>query len=117
MRTNEIRRLEQALPNLDFALHFTGKSEANLRGAQLSIHEWRVVSYVNPDISVGQIAALCHMTEAEIRKVVLRLLSEELVEITDLPRWGLRKRRTQSMPQIDASEEWPPGRRRDRVHN
>ncbi len=80
LRTSEIRRLEQELPNLDFALKLPDDAAERYRGVQLSVNEWRVVSYITPDLTVGQIAALCHMTESEIRKVVHNLIEAGLVE-------------------------------------
>lgn len=85
LRTGEIRRLEQELPNLDFALKLPDDAASQYRGVQLNVNEWRVVSYITPDLTVGQIAALCHLSESEIRKIVHSLLEAGLAERVDRP--------------------------------
>lgn len=100
LRTSEIRRLEAELPDLDFKLRLPEYVDRIFRGLELSVTEWRVVSYVGPDMTVGQIAALCNLTDSAIRKVVHRLLAMGLVErvetsrrrITPIPFTASRKR-------------------------
>lgn len=116
LRTHEIRQLKMALPNLEFSLAFTDSPEEKLRGVQLSIDEWRVMSYVNPDLSVGQIAAICHMTEAQIRKIVFRLVDAGLVKLLEPAKGRRSRRRTQALPKVEPDEIWPPGKPRNGLH-
>jgi DNA-binding MarR family transcriptional regulator len=74
-------RLSKELPNLDFALKFPEAPSEKFKGIQLSVEEWRVVSFINPKNSIRQIAKACNMTDMEIRRVVIGLLNAGLVEL------------------------------------
>ena len=80
-RTKELDQLAQELPNLDFALRFPEAPGDKFKGVQLSVEEWRVVSFINPKNSIRQIAKACNMTDMEIRKVVYGLMNAGLVEL------------------------------------
>jgi len=51
------------------------------KGIQLSVEEWRVVSFINPKNSIRQIAKACNMTDMEIRRIVYGLMHAGLVEL------------------------------------
>jgi len=80
-RTRELDQLARELPNLDFALKFPESPSEKFKGIQLSVEEWRVVSFINPKNSIRQIAKACNMTDMEIRRVVYGLMSAGLVEL------------------------------------
>ncbi len=77
----EWEQLQEEIPSLDMALKFTDRPGTNLRNINLSVEEWRVVSYVNPKNSIRQIARTTKMNDHEIRRVVYSLLQAGLVEI------------------------------------
>jgi hypothetical protein len=77
----EWETLQEEIPSLDMALKFTDRPGTNLRNVNLSVEEWRVVSYVNPKNSMKQIAVATKMNDLEIRRVVYGLLQAGLVEI------------------------------------
>jgi len=77
----EWEQLQEEIPSLDMALKFTDRPGTNLRNINLSVEEWRVVSYVNPKNSIRQIARTTKMNDHEIRRVVYGLLQAGLVEI------------------------------------
>ncbi len=77
----EWEQLQEEIPSLDMALKFTDRPETNIRNVNLSVEEWRVVSYVNPKNSMRQIAKATKMNDLEIRRVVYSLLQAGLVEI------------------------------------
>ncbi len=62
-------------------MKFTDRPGTNLRNINLSVEEWRVVSYVNPKNTMRQIAKATKMNDLEIRRVVYGLLQAGLVEI------------------------------------
>jgi hypothetical protein len=66
------------------ALKFTDRPGTNLRNVNLSVDEWRVVSYINPRNTIHQIASTTKMNDLEIRRIVYGLLQAGLVEITRL---------------------------------
>jgi hypothetical protein len=47
----------------------------------LSVEEWRVVSFINPKNSIQQIGAAAKMSDIEIRRIVYGLLQAGLVEV------------------------------------
>jgi len=77
----EWEQLQEEIPSLDMALKFTDRPGTNLRKLNLSVEEWRVVSYVNPKNSIRQISRATKMNDLEIRRVVFGLLQAGLVEI------------------------------------
>ncbi len=84
-RIKEIERLREELPNLDVALRFTDRPDARLRNINLSVDEWRVVSFINPKNSIRQIAQASNMSEFQIRKIVYGMLQAGLVEVLTPP--------------------------------
>lgn len=80
-RMREWEQLAEELPNLDMALKFTDRPNANIRNMNLSVEEWRVVSYINPKNSMKAIAKANNLGDLEIRKVVYGLLQAGLVEV------------------------------------
>ena len=80
-RLQEWEQLQEELPNLDVALKFAKRPEARLRDINLSVEEWRVVSFINPRNTVRQIAQYNNMSDFQIRKIVYGLLQAGLVEL------------------------------------
>ncbi|MBI3761411.1 MAG: hypothetical protein HY260_06050, partial [Chloroflexi bacterium] len=77
----EWEQLQEELPNLDMALKFTDRPDARMRNLNLSVEEWKVVSYINPKNSMRQVAKANNMTDLDIRRIVYGLLQAGLVEI------------------------------------
>jgi len=71
--------LQEEIPSLDMALKFTERPGTNIRNVNLSVEEWRVVSYVNPKNTIRQIAHATKMNDLEIRRVVYSLLQARVV--------------------------------------
>jgi hypothetical protein len=84
-RIKEIERLREELPDLDVALRFTDRPDARLRNINLSVEEWRVVSFINPKNSMRQIAQANNMSDFQIRKIIYGMLQAGLVELVTLP--------------------------------
>lgn len=84
-RIHDQKKLEEELPNLDFALQFREAPGEKFKDIQLSTAEWRVVGFVNPKNSIRQIQKACNMTETEIRRVVHALREAGLVELVKPP--------------------------------
>ncbi len=80
-RLREWEQLQDEIPNLDMALKFTDRPGANLRNVNLSVQEWKVVSYINPKNSMRKIARATKMSELEIRRIIYGLLQAGLIEI------------------------------------
>lgn len=80
-RLREWEQLQDEIPNLDMALKFADRPGANIRNFNLSVEEWRVVSYINPKNSIRQIARATQMSDLEIRRIIYSLLQAGLVEL------------------------------------
>jgi len=80
-RVQEWEELQDELPNLEMALRFTDRPDARLRNINLSVEEWRVVSYINPRNSIRQIAKANNMSDFQIRRIVYGMLQAGLVEL------------------------------------
>jgi hypothetical protein len=80
-RLKEWEQLQNELPNLDMALRFTDRPDASLRNINLSVEEWRVVSFINPRNSIRQIAKANNMSDFQIRRIVYGMLQAGLVEL------------------------------------
>lgn len=80
-RSKEFEQLQDEIPSLDIALKFTERPGTNIRNVNLSVDEWKVVSFINPKNSIRQIAAATKKNDLEIRKIVYGLLQAGLVEL------------------------------------
>lgn len=74
----EWEQLQDEIPSLDMALKFTDRP---LKNVNLSVEEWRVVSYINPKNTMRQIGSANKMNEMDVRRIVYGLLQAGLVEI------------------------------------
>jgi hypothetical protein len=102
----EWEELQDEIPSLDMALKFTDRPGTNIRNVNLSVEEWRVVSYINPRNSIRQIAVATKLNEMEIRRIVYGLIQAGLVEVIR-PQGGQPLHREVSRPtaQVDAEEQ------------
>jgi hypothetical protein len=82
-RVKEWERLQDELPDLARALKFTDRPQAQLRNINLSVDEWRVISYINPRNSIQRIAQRIGMDDFQIRKIIYGLLQAGLVEMIE----------------------------------
>ena len=85
-RLKEWERLQEELPDLDISLRFTDKPDARLRNINLTVQEWRVVSFINPRNTMQQIGRANNLSDFEIRRIVYGLLQAGLIEIVSRPR-------------------------------
>ena len=102
-RIKELERLQEELPDLEMALRFTDRPDARLRNINLSVEEWRVVSFINPKNSMRQIAQANNMSDFQVRKIIYGMLQAGLVELV-LPVGRARP----MMPQPAAGAAVPP---------
>jgi hypothetical protein len=80
-RMEEFERLQDELPSLGASLRFADRPRANLRDINLTVEEWRVISFINPRNTIQQIAQYNNMSDFQIRKIVYGLLQAGLVEL------------------------------------
>ena len=77
----EWEQLQDEIPSLDMALKFTERPGTNIQKMNLSVEEWRVVSFINPRNTIQQIGTAAKMSDIEIRRIVYGLLQAGLVEV------------------------------------
>ena len=82
-RLKEWERLQTELPNLDVAMQFTDKPDTRLRNINLTVQEWKVISFINPQNSIRQIAEAAKLSEFEIRRIIYGMLQAGLIEFVD----------------------------------
>lgn len=82
-RLKEWERLQDEVPDLDVSLQFTERPDARLRNINLTVEEWRVVSFINPRNTLRQIARANNLSDFQIRRIVYGLLQAGLVEFVN----------------------------------
>ena len=80
-RLKEWEILQEELPDLDVRLRFTDRPDARLRNINLTVEEWRVISYINPKNTIRQIAQANNLGDFEIRRIIYGMLQAGLVEL------------------------------------
>jgi hypothetical protein len=80
-KVREYGHLQDEIPSLEMALKFVERPRTDIRSLNLSVDEWRVVSFINPKNSIRQIARATKKTDLEIRRIVYALLQAGLVEL------------------------------------
>ena len=112
-RVKEWEQLQDELPDLNMALKFTDRPQAQLRNINLSVDEWHVISYINPRNSIKQIAQRIGMDEFQIRKIVYGLLQAGLVEIIEPEGAPPKRPPSDAMAQVISR---PPAVKRSVIH-
>jgi hypothetical protein len=80
-RLQESERLLEELPNLDVTLRFVDRPDARLRNVNLTVEEWRVISYINPQNSISQIAKANNLSDFQIRRTVYGMMQAGIIEV------------------------------------
>jgi hypothetical protein len=80
-KIRELEQLQDEIPSLDMALKFTDRPGTNIRNVNLSVEEWRVVSFINPKNSIRQIGRATSLNDLEIRRIAYTLIQAGLVEL------------------------------------
>lgn len=112
-RLKEWEILQEELPDLDVSLRFTERPDARLRNINLTVEEWRVVSFVNPSNTIRQIGRANNLSEFEIRRIVYGLLQAGLVEFAQSPRRAATRDQQPAArrPEKQAAEQSPAAKR------
>jgi len=117
-RLKEWEILQRELPDLDISLKFTDRPDARLRNINLTVEEWRVVSFINPRNTIRQIARANNLSDFEIRRIVYGMLQAGLVEIVQ-PRKQARQpsqqTRSRQRAGVSAVEQQSPSAKRSVV--
>lgn len=80
-RVQEWEHLRDELPDLDVPLRFSDRPDANIRNINLSVDQWKVISFINSRNTIRQIASLLKVDEFQIRRIVHGLQKAGLVDV------------------------------------
>jgi hypothetical protein len=80
-RMREWEQLQNEIPSLEMALKFSERPGVNLRSLNLSVDEWKVISFINPKNTIHQIARATNKNDLEIRRIVYSFIQAGLVEM------------------------------------
>ncbi len=80
-RVQEWEHLRDELPDLDVPLRFSDRPDTNLRNINLSVEQWKVVSFINARNTIRQIANFLKVDEFQIRRIVYGLQTAGLVDV------------------------------------
>ena len=80
-RVQEWEQLRDELPDLDLPLKFIERPDTNLRNINLSVEQWKVISFINAKNTIRQIAVFLKIDEFQIRRIVYGLQTAGLVEV------------------------------------
>lgn len=101
----EWEQLQDEIPSLDMALKFIERPGTSIQKMNLSLEEWRVVSYINPRNTMRQIANATKMSDMEIRRIAYGLLQAGLVEIIRHEQAALPAELVRPKVTVEAREE------------
>jgi hypothetical protein len=80
-KMREWEQLQGEIPSLEMGLKFSERPGVNLRNLNLSVEEWKVISFVNPKNTIHQIAKATNKNDLEIRRIVYSFIQAGLVEM------------------------------------
>ncbi len=80
-KMREWEQLQGEIPSLEMALKFSDRPGVNLRNLNLSVDEWKVISFINPKNTIHQIAKAANKNDLEIRRIVYSFIQAGLVEM------------------------------------
>jgi hypothetical protein len=84
-KIKEVDELNKHIENLDMGLRFPENPKEKFKGIQLSVEEWKVVSFVDPRNTIRDIAKANNMSDTEIRRIVYGLEQAGLIRIVKPP--------------------------------
>jgi len=116
-RLKEWERLQEEIPDLDVSLRFTDRPDARLRNINLTVEEWRVVSFINPRNTIRQIARANNLSDFQVRRIVYGLLQAGLVEFIQRPKPAhVRRRQAAAAAGTQPVQQQSPSVKRSVVH-
>jgi Domain of unknown function (DUF4388) len=84
-RQQELEKLRGEIPDLDVPLRFAERPNTNIRNINLSMEEWRVISFINSRNTLRQIAQYLGLDDFKVRQVAQGLRRAGLVEMVPSP--------------------------------
>jgi hypothetical protein len=85
-RLKEWEHLSEEIPDLDATLRFADDPDARLDKINLSVEEWRVISFVGQGNTIRQIAEAVNLSAFQIRRIVYGMMQAGLIDVIQPPR-------------------------------
>lgn len=82
---DEWKRLEKTIPSVDMIVDFVEDPELSSDKINLSPQEWKILSLITGNRSIGEIAQLAKLKEFETAKIFYGLISSGLVKLKNPP--------------------------------
>jgi hypothetical protein len=79
-RTREAGRLQEVIPSLDIVPRLAPQQDAKMRSINLSVDQWKVISFINGRNTMKQIGDYAGLSEFLSRRVFQELVTAGLVE-------------------------------------
>ena len=76
-----VEYLRDEIPNLDMSLRIAKESRNKIKNVNLSPDEWRVISFIQPQNTIKDIATFANLNDREIRSIVYSLIQAGIVEV------------------------------------
>lgn len=80
-RIREAGRLQEVIPSLDIVPRLSPQQDAKMRSINLSVDQWKVVSFINGRNTMKQIGDYAGLSEFLSRRVFQELVTAGLVEL------------------------------------
>jgi hypothetical protein len=80
-RTREAGRLQEVIPSLDIVPRLAPQQDAKMRSINLSVDQWKVISFINGRNTMKQIGDYAGLSEFLSRRVFQELVTASLVEL------------------------------------
>ncbi len=80
-KIDEWNRIKKVIPSLDIVLEIEPNPDTDVEEINLTANEWRVLSQVDGEKSIKQIARALKIGEIETAKIVFGLLGSGLIRI------------------------------------
>jgi hypothetical protein len=80
-RIKEVGRLQEVIPSLDIVPRLSPQQHAKMRSINLSVDQWKVISFINGRNTMKQIGDYAGLSEFLSRRVFQELVTAGLVEL------------------------------------
>ena len=80
-RIREAGRLQEVIPSLDIVPRLSPQQDAKMRSINLSVDQWKVISFINGRNTMKQIGDYAGLSEFLSRRVFQELVTAGLVEL------------------------------------
>ncbi len=82
-RIDELQKIQKVIPSFDLVVKIVEVPKVGVEKIQLKPEEWKVLSFVDGNLTIKQIAGWANLSEFEVGKILYGMISSGLVEIVE----------------------------------